>query len=158
MCPVPCVIPSSEVTQTLYWWLTFYFAPGLFSTCCRFEPRATDWAPRSVWVRALLGHNSLSQWEREGFARRIENTWVWFSCLFTSVPASTLLWFSDAGQDWWFFFAPHHKHRTHLLSGWQAHSSFCCSIPLQHNMEGRAVGWWAGGSAACIWILGFGYY
>lgn len=75
--------------------------------------------------------------------------------LSASVNTAVVLWCRPGLM---IFFAPHHKHRTHLLSGWQAHSSFCCSILLQHNMEGRAVGWWAGGSAACIWILGFGYY
>lgn len=65
----------------------------------------------------------------------LRNSGFRVSLCLTSVPVSTVLWFSDAGQDWWWF-APHHKHRTHSdWGGWQAHSSFGCAapVPLQHS-------------------------
>lgn len=61
---------------------------------------------------------------------RVEKLWISVSLRLTSVPVSTVLWFSDAGQDWWWF-APHHKYRTHSDGGgWQAHSSFGCAAPV----------------------------
>lgn len=53
---------------------------------------------------AVFGHNSLSAQT----VNCIEKLWILVSLL-TSMP--TPLWFSDAGQEWWWF-APHHKHCT----------------------------------------------
>lgn len=84
---------------------------------------------------------------------RIEKLWISVSLRLTSVPVSTVLWFSDAGQDWWWF-APHHKHRTHSDGGgWQTHSSFWCAapVPLHHSTSD-----WHRAFCLTYFNLGFG--
>lgn len=110
-------------------------------TMAWFVVRDTETGNMSFWSQAhtkllsIVSHNGLLALSVNLPVCRIEKVWISVSLLLTSVPVSTLLWFSDTGQDWWRSAAQHSHCSSFKLKALQARSLFGGCVASQPHAD-----------------------